>query len=67
MTPGTLGKPSYAARWKLSIWRIQLVSGFQLVKIWSTNFRFNSVNNLQAGEGRSHSNDRTGAPLPLPT
>ena len=30
------GKPPYAALWKSSIWRIQLVSGFHLGKIWST-------------------------------
>jgi hypothetical protein len=27
----------YAAFWKSSIWRIQLVSGFHLGKIWATN------------------------------
>jgi hypothetical protein len=26
----------YAALWKSSIWRIQLVSGFYLGKIWAT-------------------------------
>ena len=31
-------KPSYAALWKSSIWRIQLVSGFHLGKIWATKF-----------------------------
>jgi hypothetical protein len=30
-------KPPYAALWKSSICRIQLVSGFHLVKIWATN------------------------------
>jgi hypothetical protein len=34
-----LDKPAYAARWKPSIWRIQLVSGFHLGKIWATNLR----------------------------
>jgi hypothetical protein len=29
-------KPPYAALWKSSIWRIQLVSGFHLGKIWAT-------------------------------
>jgi hypothetical protein len=29
-------KPLYAALWKSSIWRIQLVSGFHLGKIWAT-------------------------------
>ena len=29
-------KPPYAARWKSSIWRIQLVSGFHLGQIWAT-------------------------------
>jgi len=29
-------QPPYAARWKSSIWRIQLVSGFHLGKIWAT-------------------------------
>ena len=29
-------KPPYAALWKSSIWRIQLVSGFHLGQIWST-------------------------------
>jgi len=28
--------PPYAALWKSSIWRIQLVSGFHLGKIWAT-------------------------------
>jgi hypothetical protein len=32
-----LSKPLYAALWKSSIWRIQLVSGFHLGKIWATN------------------------------
>ena len=31
-----LAKPPYAALWKSSIWRIQLVSGFHLGQIWST-------------------------------
>jgi hypothetical protein len=30
-------QPPYAALWKCSIWRIQLVSGFHLGKIWATN------------------------------
>jgi hypothetical protein len=29
----------YAALWKSSIWRIQLVSGFHLGKIWATILR----------------------------
>jgi hypothetical protein len=29
-------KPLYAALWKFSIWRIQLVSGFHLGQIWAT-------------------------------
>jgi hypothetical protein len=29
-------KPPYAALWKSSIWRIQLVSGFHLGQIWAT-------------------------------
>ena len=29
-------KPLYAALWKSSIWRIQLVSGFHLGQIWAT-------------------------------
>jgi len=37
--PGSLSKPPYAALWKSSIWRIQLVSGFHLGKIWATNLR----------------------------
>ena len=32
-------KPPYAALWKSSIWRIQLVSGFHLGKIWATILR----------------------------
>ena len=32
-----LAKPPYAALWKSSIWRIQLVSGFHLGEIWATN------------------------------
>ena len=32
-------KPPYAAPCKSAIWRIQLGSGFQLVKIWTTNLR----------------------------
>ena len=32
-------KPPYAALWKASIWRIQLVSGFHLGKIWALSFR----------------------------
>ena len=32
-----LSKPLYAALWKFSIWRIQLVSGFHLGQIWATN------------------------------
>jgi hypothetical protein len=31
--------PYYAALWKSSIWRIQLVSGFHLGRIWATNLR----------------------------
>ena len=31
-------KPLYAALWKFSIWRIQLVSGFHLGQIWATTF-----------------------------
>lgn len=31
------GKPPYAPLWKSSTWRIQLVSGFHLGKIWATN------------------------------
>ena len=31
--------PPYAALWKSSIWRIQLVSGFHLGKIWATILR----------------------------
>ena len=31
-----MSKPPYAALWKSSIWRIQLVSGFHLGKIWAT-------------------------------
>jgi hypothetical protein len=31
-----LAKPLYAALWKSSIWRIQVVSGFHLGKIWAT-------------------------------
>jgi hypothetical protein len=34
----TFSKGPYAALWKSSIWRIQLVSGFHLGKIWSTTF-----------------------------
>ena len=34
--PGSLSKPPYAALWKSSICRIQLVSGFHLGKIWAT-------------------------------
>jgi hypothetical protein len=30
---------THAALWKSSIWRIQLVSGFHLGKVWSTNLR----------------------------
>ena len=30
---------AYATLWKSSIWRIQLVSEFQLGKIWATNLR----------------------------
>jgi hypothetical protein len=33
----SVSKPAYAARWKPSIWRIQLVSGFHLGKMWATN------------------------------
>jgi hypothetical protein len=33
----TFGKPPYAALWKSSIWRIQLVSGFYLGKSGATN------------------------------
>jgi len=36
--PGSLSKPPYAALWKSSIRRIQLVSGFHLGKIWATKF-----------------------------
>jgi len=32
----SVSKPPYAAFWKFSIWRIQLVSGFHLGKIWAT-------------------------------
>jgi hypothetical protein len=32
-------KPPYAALWKSSIWRIQLVSGFHLGQIWATTLR----------------------------
>ena len=35
----SFGKPPYAALWKSSIWRIQLVSGFHLGQIWATNLR----------------------------
>jgi hypothetical protein len=35
-TLSSLSKPLYAALWKSSIWRIQLVSGFHLGKIWAT-------------------------------
>ena len=31
------GEPPYAALWKSSMWRIQLVSGFHLGTIWATN------------------------------
>jgi hypothetical protein len=31
----SVSKPPYAAFWKFSIWRIQLVSGFHLGKIWA--------------------------------
>ena len=34
-----LDNPPYAALWKSSIWRIQLVSGFHLGKIWATTIR----------------------------
>jgi hypothetical protein len=49
MIPGSLSKPLYAALWKSSIWRIQLVSGFHLGQIWATILRspsasFGSVN-----------------------
>jgi hypothetical protein len=33
----SFSKLPYAALWKSSIGRIQLVSGFHLVKIWATN------------------------------
>ena len=33
---GNTGRSRYAALWKSSIWRIQLVSGFHLGKIWAT-------------------------------
>jgi len=35
---GSLSKPAYAALWKSSIRRIQLVSGFHLGQIWVTTF-----------------------------
>jgi hypothetical protein len=34
---GTVSKSPYAALWKSSICRIQLVRGFHLGKIWATN------------------------------
>ena len=34
--PQSVSKPPYAALWKSSICRIQLVSGFHLGKIWAT-------------------------------
>jgi hypothetical protein len=37
----SFSKPPYAALWKSSIWRIQLVSGFHLGKIWATNLSNN--------------------------
>ena len=37
--PPHRSKPPYAALWKPSIWRIQLVSGFHLGKIWATILR----------------------------
>jgi hypothetical protein len=32
-------KPPYAALWKSSIWRIQLVSRFHPGQIWATNYK----------------------------
>ncbi len=45
--PPHRSKPPYAAFWKSSTWRIQLVSGFHLGKIWATNL-FNSNRNPSA-------------------
>jgi len=42
---GDLSKPLYAALWKSSIWRIQLVSGFHLGQIWATIFKSLILNN----------------------
>ena len=46
---GRFSKPPYAALWKSSIWRIQLVSGFHLGKIWATNLRFARAGGLRPG------------------
>jgi hypothetical protein len=35
-----VSKPLYAALWKSSIWRIQLVNGFHLGQIWATKPSF---------------------------
>ena len=43
--PADLANP-YAALWKSSIWRIQLVNGFQLALFWSTTLSLK-----KAGEG----------------
>ncbi len=41
-------KPPYAALWKSSIRRIQLVSGFHLGKIWATNLRSRMANRSES-------------------
>ena len=51
MSPGILSKPPYEALWKSSIWRIQLVSGFHLGKIWATNLHF-GLDSLHVAEGQ---------------
>jgi hypothetical protein len=35
----SVAKPPYAALWKSSIFRVQLVSGFHLGKIWATIYK----------------------------
>jgi hypothetical protein len=46
---------NYAARLRASISRSQRINGFDLLKIWSTNFHFRSINNLPATDGRTAS------------
>jgi hypothetical protein len=50
------GQPRYAALWKSSIWRTQLVSGFHLGKIWATNSKLLILKKLKSA---THSVDRT--------